>query len=227
MLDTAMNGEMTLFTLFLLGFFGGGHCVGMCGGLSSAFALQLPPHINRFSLIVLLNLGRISSYVLIGTLMGLLGQAGMLLDDTRTVQLVLLAAANILLLLLGLYLAGVWGVAAKIEALGKPVWRRLNPLLNRLLPIQSVPACFGVGLLWGWLPCGLVYSASLYALGSGSAAQGGLYLLAFALGTLPNLLAMGLFAAQLKSVLQNRHVRLLAGLLVAGWALWQLWRVFG
>ena len=227
MLDTAMNGEMTLFTLFLLGFFGGGHCVGMCGGLSSAFALQLPPHINRFSLIVLLNLGRISSYVLIGTLMGLLGQAGMLLDDTRTVQLVLLAAANMLLLLLGLYLAGVWGVAAKIEALGKPVWRRLNPLLNRLLPIQSVPACFGVGLLWGWLPCGLVYSASLYALGSGSAAQGGLYLLAFALGTLPNLLAMGLFAAQLKSVLQNRHVRLLAGLLVAGWALWQLWRVFG
>ena len=227
MLDTAMNGEMTLFTLFLLGFFGGGHCVGMCGGLSSAFALQLPPYINRFSLIVLLNLGRISSYVLIGTLMGLLGQAGMLLDDTRTVQLVLLAAANMLLLLLGLYLAGVWGVAAKIEALGKPVWRRLNPLLNRLLPIQSVPACFGVGLLWGWLPCGLVYSASLYALGSGSAAQGGLYLLAFALGTLPNLLAMGLFAAQLKSVLQNRHVRLLAGLLVAGWALWQLWRVFG
>ena len=227
MLDTAMNGEMTLFTLFLLGFFGGGHCVGMCGGLSSAFALQLPPHINRFSLIVLLNLGRISSYVLIGTLMGSLGQAGMLLDDTRTVQLVLLAAANMLLLLLGLYLAGVWGVAAKIEALGKPVWRRLNPLLNRLLPIQSVPACFGVGLLWGWLPCGLVYSASLYALGSGSAAQGGLYLLAFALGTLPNLLAMGLFAAQLKSVLQNRHVRLLAGLLVAGWALWQLWRVFG
>ncbi len=227
MLDTAMNGEMTLFTLFLLGFFGGGHCVGMCGGLSSAFALQLPPHINRFSLIVLLNLGRISSYVLIGALMGLLGQAGMLLDDTRTVQLVLLAAANMLLLLLGLYLAGVWGVAAKIEALGKPVWRRLNPLLNRLLPIQSVPACFGVGLLWGWLPCGLVYSASLYALGSGSAAQGGLYLLAFALGTLPNLLAMGLFAAQLKSVLQNRHVRLLAGLLVAGWALWQLWRVFG
>ncbi|MCP1660736.1 sulfite exporter TauE/SafE family protein [Neisseria perflava] len=222
-----MNGDITLFTLFLLGFFGGGHCVGMCGGLSSAFALQLPPHINRFSLIVLLNLGRISSYVLIGALMGLLGQTGMLLDNTRTVQTALFTFANILLLLLGLYLAGLSSAATKIEALGKPVWKRLNPLLNKLLPIKSVPACFGVGLLWGWLPCGLVYSASLYALGSGGALKGGLYLLAFALGTLPNLLAMGFFAAQLKGFLQNRKVRLIAGLLVAAWALWQLWRMFG
>ena len=104
----------------------------------------------------------------------------------------------------------------------RPVWRRLNPLLNRLLPIKSVPACFGVGLLWGWLPCGLVYSASLYALGSGSAWQGGLMMLAFAFGTLPNLLAMGWFAGQLKSLLQNRRVRLFAGLTVCAWAVWQL-----
>ena len=80
---------------------------------------------------------------------------------------------------------------------------RLNPLLNKLLPIKSVPACFGVGVLWGWLPCGLVYSASLYALGSGNALHGGLYMLAFALGTLPNLLAMGIFAAQLKPFCKN------------------------
>ncbi|STZ76615.1 sulfite exporter TauE/SafE family protein [Bergeriella denitrificans] len=217
-----MNGDITLLTLFLLGFFGGGHCAGMCGGLSGAFALQLPPHINRFGLIILMNLGRISSYVFIGALMGLLGQTGMLLDETRSVQLVLFAAANILLLLLGLYLAGISAAASKIEALGRPVWKRLNPLLGRLLPIRSVPACFGVGLLWGWLPCGLVYSASLYALGSGSAAQGGLYLLAFALGTLPNLLAMGFFAAGLKNILQNKKIRFAAGMLVAAWALWQL-----
>lgn len=85
-----------------------------------------------------------------------------------------------------------------------------------------MPACFGVGVLWGWLPCGLVYSASLYALGSGNALHGGLYMLAFALGTLPNLLAMGIFAAQLKTFLQKRMVRLCAGLLVAGWAIWRL-----
>ncbi|MDO5640017.1 MAG: sulfite exporter TauE/SafE family protein [Neisseria sp.] len=217
-----MNGDITLLTLFLIGFFGGGHCIGMCGGLSSAFALQLPPHIKRFWLILLLNAGRIGSYVFIGILLGALGQIGISLDQTRWLQNSLFVSANILLLLLGLYLAGLSSTVTKVESIGRPIWRRLNPLLNRLLPIQSLPACFGVGLLWGWLPCGLVYSASLYALGSGSAAKGGLYMLAFALGTLPNLLAMGFFAAQLKNLLQKRSLRLAAGLLVAAWAAWQL-----
>lgn len=217
-----MNGDITLFTLFLLGFFGGGHCVGMCGGLSSAFALQLPPHINRLTLIALLNAGRISSYAAIGFLLGLLGQIGISLDQTRWLQNGLFVAANLLLFLLGLYLAGLSSWAVKVESLGKPVWKRLNPLLGKLLPIRSIPACFGVGVLWGWLPCGLVYSASLYALGSGSAVQGGLYMLAFALGTLPNLLAMGFFASQLQPLLQKKPLRLAAGLLVAAWALWRL-----
>ena len=217
-----MNYDITFFTLFLLGFFGGTHCVGMCGGLSSAFALQLPPHLNRLGLIVLLNLGRISSYVLIGLIVGLVGQVGISLDDTRWLQNGLYIAANILLLLLGLYLAGLSTAATQIERIGRPIWKRLNPILNRLLPIKSVPACFGVGMLWGWLPCGLVYSASLYALGSGNAVQGGLYMLAFALGTLPNLLAMGIFAAQLKTLLQRKAIRLCAGLLVTGWAVFRL-----
>lgn len=221
-----MNDSITLFSLFLIGFFGGGHCIGMCGSLSSAFALQLPPHINRFWLILLLNLGRISSYAAIGLMVGALGQAGISLDQTRTLQNALFAAANLLLLFLGLYLAGLSGAVRKIENLGRPVWARLNPLLNRLLPIKSIPACFGVGLLWGWLPCGLVYSASLYALGSGSAGTGGLYMLAFALGTLPNLLAMGWFASRLKGLLQKRGVRLAAGLSVSAWALWQLVKFF-
>lgn len=177
-----MNYDITFFTLFLLGFFGGTHCVGMCGGLSSAFALQLPPHLNRLGLIVLLNLGRISSYVLIGLIVGLVGQIGISLDDTRWLQNGLYIAANILLLLLGLYLAGLSTAATQIERIGRPIWKRLNPILNRLLPIKSVPACFGVGMLWGWLPCGLVYSASLYALGSGNAVQGGLYMLPFLWG---------------------------------------------
>lgn len=222
-----MPDIVSLLSLTAVGFLGGGHCVGMCGGLSSAFALQLPPHIGRLQLLLLLNLGRIGSYVLIGALLGLAGQAGMLLDHTRSLQTGLFVAAHILLLLLGLYLAGISTWGGRIEALGKPVWRRLSPLLNRLLPIQSRPACIGVGMLWGWLPCGMVYSASLYALGSGHAAHGALYMAAFGLGTLPNLLAMGWFAARLKQYLQRRSVRLIAGLSVAAWALWQLAKVLG
>lgn len=196
--------------------------MGMCGGLSTVFALQLPPHIRRIWLIILMNLGRICSYVLVGMLMGALSQMGSFLVHTHALQVGLFVCANVLLLLTGLYLAGILAWAAKIEGLGKPIWRSVQPCLNRLLPIRSVPACFGVGLLWGWLPCGLVYNASLYALGSGSAWKGGLYLLAFGLGTLPNLLAAGLFAAQLREILQKRAVRLVAGLVVCGWAVWQL-----
>ena len=221
-----MVHETSLITLFILGFLGGTHCVGMCGGLSSAFALQLPPNVGRIRLIVLLNLGRIASYVLIGALMGALSQAGGLLDHTRSVQTVLLLFANVLLLLTGLYLAGLSRAAALVEHLGKPVWRRLNPVLNRLLPIRSATSCVMVGMLWGWLPCGLVYNAALYALGSGSAVQGGAYLLAFGLGTLPNLLAAGIFAAQLRGFLQKRAVRLAAGLMVSAAAVWQLVYIF-
>ena len=216
---------VTLFTLFLLGFFGGTHCIGMCGGLSTAFALQLPPHIRRVWLIILMNLGRLASYTLIGALMGALSQMGSFLGHTHTLQLALFVFANLLLLFTGLYLAGVLALAAKIEGIGRPLWRRLQPLFNRLLPIRSVPACFGVGMLWGWLPCGLVYNASLYALASGSAAKGALYLLAFGLGTLPNLLAAGLFATQLRRFLQQRGVRLAAGLAVSAWAAYQIVRL--
>lgn len=216
----------TLLTLFFLGFFGGTHCVGMCGGLSSAFALQLPPHISRILLIVLLNMGRITSYVVIGALMGALSGAGSLLNETRSLQLILFAFANLLLLFMGLYLAGLSSVASKTEFLGRALWRTMQPALNRLLPIRSVGACLAVGALWGWLPCGLVYNASLYALSSGSAGQGAMYLLAFGLGTLPNLLAMGVFAVQLKNILQNKKIRLITGLLVSAWAIWQLWHLW-
>ena len=143
-----MLDSVSLLSLLLIGFLGGGHCVGMCGGLASAFALQLPPHIGRIKLIVLLNLGRISSYVLIGVLLGAVGQVGISLDQTRSLQYGLFVAANVLLLLLGLYLAGLSAWITRIEGIGKPVWRRLQPVLNRLLPIQTVPACVGVGMLW-------------------------------------------------------------------------------
>ena len=217
---------MTLFTLFLLGFFGGTHCIGMCGGLSSAFALQLPPHIGRIWLIILMNFGRLTSYAVIGALMGVLSQMGEWLPATRNIQMILFIAANMLLLAMGLYLSGIWAAASKIEGIGRPIWRKIQPLLNRLLPIQSIPACFGVGVLWGWLPFGLVYNASLYALSSGSAARGALFLLAFGLGTLPNLLAAGIFATQLRQLLQQKKIRLAAGLLIVAWAIWQLFKLF-
>lgn len=206
--------ETSLFSLFVAGLLGGGHCLGMCGGIVTALSPQHGKHQANWLLLAGYNTGRIASYVLIGALAG--GISGFALSGGHLakVQQLLYIAANLILILMGLYLAGLSGLLTRIEAIGRPLWRRLQPLSRRLLPIRTLPQALAVGALWGWLPCGLVYSASLSALASASASHGALLMLAFALGTLPNLLLMGVFAARLKQLLQQRYVRLGAGLLV-------------
>lgn len=193
----------------------------MCGGIVTALSLNLPRQRRGFILLAY-NAGRMASYVLIGALLGGLAEAGLTLLQLRPLQLALYLLANLMIIGMGLYLAGLSATVTRIEALGKPVWRRLQPLLAPLLPVRHPGQALLAGALWGWLPCGLVYSASLTALASGSAARGALAMLAFALGTLPNLLAMGVFASTLKSWLQKRPVRLAAGLAVVGMGLYQL-----
>ncbi|MBI3145426.1 MAG: sulfite exporter TauE/SafE family protein [Pseudogulbenkiania sp.] len=213
--------ETSFLVLFLTGLLGGGHCIGMCGGIVTALSLNLPGQRRGFILLAY-NAGRMASYVLIGALLGGLAEAGLTLLQLRPLQLALYLLANVMIIGMGLYLAGLSPAVTRIEALGKPVWRRLQPLLAPLLPVRHPGQALLAGALWGWLPCGLVYSASLTALASGSAAHGALAMLAFALGTLPNLLAMGVFASTLKSWLQKRPVRLAAGLAVVGMGLYQL-----
>ncbi len=207
--------ETSLFSLFVAGLLGGGHCLGMCGGIVAALSPQHAKHHANSLLLVGYNTGRIASYVLIGALAG--GISGFALSGGHLaqVQQLLYIAANLILILMGLYLAGLSSLLTRIEAIGRPLWHRLQPLSRRLLPIRTLPQALAVGALWGWLPCGLVYSASLSALASASAAHGALLMLAFALGTLPNLLLMGVFTTRLKQLLQQRYVRLGAGLLVA------------
>jgi sulfite exporter TauE/SafE len=117
---------------------------------------------------------------------------------------------------LGLYIAGLWQAVVKLERLGAGVWRFLAPSAQKALRVQTLPQAFYAGLLWGWLPCGLVYSVLIWAMVSGSALQGALLMLAFGLGTLPALLLMGVLAFQLARLQRNLWVRRIAGLLVFG-----------
>lgn len=216
-----------LFSSFMLGFLGGVHCVGMCGGLCAAFSLQLPPDISRHKLIFLMNVARIGSYIIIGILFGLFGQLGTSTVIGNEIRSTLFVIAQILLILAGLYLSGLFTGFAKIEKVGIPIWRKLQPIMHKFLPIRSVSGSLIVGALWGWIPCGLVYSVSANALASGHFISGALIMLAFGLGTLPNLLAMGFFAAQVKNFFQNNSVRLIAGLIIVLWAVWRLVQFFG
>ncbi|WP_035056768.1 sulfite exporter TauE/SafE family protein [Andreprevotia chitinilytica] len=204
--------ELDLGALFLAGLLGGGHCLGMCGGVVTAFSLQLPPG-PRWRYHLGFNLGRLLGYALIGAIVGGLGSLTTLLS-LQAVKTVLFALAQALLILMGLYLAGWSGWLRRVEKLGVPVWQRIQPVLRRLLPIRNWPQSVAVGMLWGWLPCGLVYTASLSALASASPVKGAAILFLFGIGTLPNLLLIGAASGSLLAWMRAQWVRKTSGVLL-------------
>jgi sulfite exporter TauE/SafE len=214
--------ELSLISAFLVGLLGGGHCVGMCGGIVGAVTLSLPGQTSKIPYLLAYNGGRIASYALAGTLAGAIGASGLFLDHILPVEKALYALASFMLVLLGLYLAGIWQGLLMLERAGGVLWKRLQPLSKKLLPLHSPSQAFLLGLVWGWLPCGLVYSVLVAALASGSAFRGGMLMLCFGLGTLPVMLAMGITAARLKDLLQRGWVRRSSGLLVLGFGLFGL-----
>lgn len=203
--------------LFLVGLLGGVHCVGMCGGIVGALSMGGPA---RWSLHFAYNGGRLASYALAGALVGALGAAGLGLAGQAPIRLIFYGLANAMLVALGLYLIGLSGALALTERLGQLLWQRIQPLTRRFLPARTMAQAFPLGLLWGWLPCGLVYSALASALTAGSAGRGALMMLAFGLGTLPNLLLAGIVLARLNEFVRRPLVRLIAGLLVLGFGIY-------
>lgn len=180
-------------------------------GNGGRFESQLAGQLSRT---VSYNIGRIASYSAAGALAGGLASGARTLAGVTVAQMAGYWLANLMLVVLGLYLMDLWRGLANVEAIGRILWRRVQPLTRRLLPLDSPIKMLAVGAVWGWLPCGMVYSVLLTALLSGSATSGAAVMLAFGLGTLPTLLTMGLFGARLKSGLQRRPVRLAAGFVI-------------
>lgn len=213
--------ELSLLTALLAGLLGGVHCVGMCGGIVAAFSFRADGSTPPFRLHLAYNLGRVSSYVFFGALAGMLG-ASLKLAGFLPVQTLLFVLAQLVMILLGLYLAGFSRWVLVFERAGGVLWRAVKPLFQKLLPVRSTPQALLAGMVWGWLPCGLVYSVLVSALAAGSAASGAALMLAFGLGTLPNLLGMGVFTRQIQPFMQHVWVRRTAGLTVAGFGVWGL-----
>ena len=209
-----------LGSALVLGLLGGGHCLGMCGGLMGALTLAIPPEQRgrRLRLLLAYNLGRIFSYASAGLLLGLAGWA----VASSPAAMGLRVVAALLLIAMGLYLAGWWSGLTRIEALGRGLWRHIQPVASRLLPVSSLPRALLLGALWGWLPCGLVYSTLLWAASQGNAGYSAALMLAFGLGTWPVLLATGLAAERVNALLRRRSVRVAGGVLVMLFGIWTL-----
>ena len=225
-----MAVDGSVLTAFLVGLLGGVHCVGMCGGIVGALTAGLPrevrsslPRLTPFQLAY--NGGRIAGYTLAGALMGALGTLLVQAIPFQYAQRALYAIAAVFMILLGLYLSGWWRGLGRLEEIGGILWRRLEPFGRRLLPIRTPWHALGVGLVWAWIPCGLVYSVLIWSISAGSPSQGALLMLAFGLGTLPNLLAMGMLAGAAARVAGTRWVRQAAGIIVLAFGLRAVWQL--
>ena len=216
-----MSPDFSISGGFLLGLFGGLHCIGMCGGIVSALAgtgTDAGSGSRKLEAQLLYSAGRISSYALAGAAAGGLGLSLLALlgaDASRALRIL----AGAFLVAAGLYLAGWWFGLARLERLGAHAWRHIAPLSGRLQPLDRAWKRFAAGAVWGWLPCGLVYAALAGASASGGAAEGAAMMTAFGIGTLPALLAAGTASQALQS---GVHTRRLAGGLLVIFGLWTI-----
>jgi sulfite exporter TauE/SafE len=200
--------SFSLWPLFALGLFGTAHCIGMCGGIVGALSISGAP---RFSFHLAYHAGRIASYTFAGALSGALSAQGAALAGQFPLRLAFFFLANLLLIATGFYLMGATQSLAWLERAGQKLWRRIQPLSRRFLPARHPAHAFTLGLLWGWLPCGLVYTALAAALLAGSPRTGAAMLFVFGLGTLPSLLLATFLFTRLRAWAQKPFLRGMAG----------------
>ena len=206
--------NLDYFSAFIIGLLGSGHCVVMCGGISTMLtsAISDTTRLKKYSIIFAYNFGRIASYSLIGAIVAL--TSSMAAKNIGFPVAILKTLAGIFLILLGLYL-GQWLMwLSRIEHLGKSIWQYISPHTKKFIPIQDTKSAFALGALWGWLPCGLVYSTLTWALASANVVNGALIMFFFGLGTLPALLSISLGTISIRSLLSHQLFRKLAAFCV-------------
>lgn len=197
--------ELDFLSAFLIGIAGTVHCVGMCGGVAMAFSSAIPSKGNKLYYHLAYNGGRVSSYIIAGAAVGYLGSIGEARLDIAFPLLPFLSA--LFLILMGLYIGQWWMGLSKLEAIGSLLWRFISPISKKFLPFKTPFHAYFYGGIWGWLPCGLVYSALVWSMSSGGPQQGALVMLFFGLGTLPALLSTALGGDLIKTLLRDVRVR--------------------
>lgn len=188
--------DLSLLSAFFIGVAGSVHCVGMCGGIVGALSFAIPKDQGNYLYILSYNLGRILSYAIAGAFVGLLGQ---LVSYSSPGITILQLISGVFLILLASYIGGWWHGLLWVERVGKHLWKYISPYSKRFIPFKSPLSALPYGMVWGWLPCGLVYSTLTWSMASGNVLNGALIMLAFGLGTLPAIVLMALGLKQIQS----------------------------
>jgi len=211
-----MNAAL-LTSALLMGLLGSTHCVVMCGGVVAMTCSALPLArrtrlASQLPYLVAYNAGRIASYGAAGGLAGALGASITSIAAVRHAEIGLRLLAGAMMVAVGFYVGGVAPAFRWIEQIGRPLWRMLAPVAQRLVPVERPAQALALGLLWGWMPCGLVYAALAASVTGGSAIVGAATMASFGLGTLPMLVTMGSLAGLLARLARHPWVRAGAGI---------------
>ncbi|MEP5766601.1 MAG: sulfite exporter TauE/SafE family protein [Halieaceae bacterium] len=203
--------ELSIGAALLLGLLGSSHCLVMCGGISVALGMGSAPQ-KKTLLLSLFQLGRISTYTLLGAGLGALLGKFVLLSEWVFPALRLLS--GVLLVAMGLYIANWWRGLTMLERAGQALWRRLQPRAQKHLPVRSAGDALLIGLYWGFLPCGLIYTALAWTATAANWQQSALLMACFGFGTLPAMYASGLAGERIAALLRQRGLRKVAAILL-------------
>jgi len=206
----------SVFAAFMIGILGAGHCIAMCGGISGAIAHANTKSSSQTASLAPLfyNLGRITSYTLIGAIVGYTAQIGLSFGAGYDLLVILRFVSGITLILIGLYIAQLNSAILQLEKVGRLVWRYIQPIARQFMPLKTPYHAFPLGFLWGWLPCGLVYSALTLALSTGSAFESALTMFAFGLGTFPIMFLVGSLSSKFNGLIRDSRFKTISGLLL-------------
>lgn len=174
----------------LAGLVGSVHCVAMCGGIATGFAPFGADRKAAGRVALTTNLGRVSGYVLAGLIVGGFGHGLVALFRIEPLMFALRALAGLVLILIALRALGLTGRFRVLGAAGEALWSMVRPLQARLLPANTFARRFGLGMVWGWMPCGLSGTLLTVAWLQATAPGGGAIMAAFGLGTLPAMLPL-------------------------------------
>jgi hypothetical protein len=209
---------------FIMGLFSSMHCIGMCGSIIGTLTLSLSPDIRKNKKLLLpfvfnYNFGRITSYTIAGLLAGLIeALLTMHLGETHGHRVLQLLSAAIMASA-GLYIAGWFPRFAYIEKAGTHIWKKIEPYGRKLIPVKNYTQAYLFGMVWGWLPCGLVYAALTLAATAGDVSKSALTMLAFGLGTLPAVMGVGIMTNILTRLSRMQRFRQAIGLFMIALAL--------
>ncbi len=222
--------QSALIGAFLAGLLGGLHCFAMCGGWIAAVArpvrpVELHPARALRAAQAATHAGRITTYVTLGAAFGAAGGAAFA-TAVAPLQRGLYVAANAMLLLLAISLVARNIEFAGLARAGLAVFRKLLPIVTKLAPQDGIGARYALGVVWGFTPCALVYGVLPVALLAGSAADGALVMLAFGLGTLPNLWRPGGRSRTRSAGSPTGDTAMLAATIIAGFAVLGLYRAW-